>query len=328
MSEPFVSVMMPIRNEEAFIERSLGAVLSQDYPPERIEVLIADGMSDDRTLDEIRACDRDGRVRVIANPKRIQSAGLNLLIPQARGDYLIRVDGHTIIAPDYVRTCVRLLQETGADNVGGAMNPIGTTTMGKAIAAVGKSAFAVPTAFHVSEKAQYTDTVYLGAWPRHVFERVSGYSEHFAVNEDYELNYRIRASGGKIFFSRQIRSEYYGRQTLRALARQYYRYGRSKVKTLRQHPGSLRPRQIIAPIFVAGLILGGLAALVFPPLGVLWLSGITIYTFVNLYFSTKLAGTAGWSSIWRFPIIFLTIHLAWGSGFWVELLALSGRVRD
>jgi GT2 family glycosyltransferase len=262
-------------------------------------------------------------VRVVPNPRRIQSAGLNLVIPQARGEYIIRVDGHTILAPDYVSTCVRLLQETGADNVGGAMNPVGITPMGKAIAAAGKSAFAVPTAFHVSDRAQYTDTVYLGAWPRGVFERVGLYNERVGVNEDYELNYRIRQSGGKIYFSPIIRSDYYGRQTLRALWRQYYRYGKSRVKTLAQHPGSLKPRHLVAPLFVAGLAGGLLLGLLLPPLLLLWAFGVALYAGVNLAFSARVASRAGWELFPRLSVVFLVIHVAWGAGFWAGLFQVN-----
>ncbi|MDL1901223.1 glycosyltransferase family 2 protein [Anaerolineae bacterium CFX9] len=251
-----VSIILPIRNEAAFIAECLGAVLAQDYPPDKLEILIADGMSDDNTLDIIRSLPGAERVTIIPNPDRIQAAGLNRAIEQATGDIIVRVDGHAVIAPDYVRMCVKTLRITGADNVGGAMNPVGITPMGKAIAAAGKSSFAVPTAFHVSQTPQYTDTVYLGAWPRTVFERVGRYRLDVGVNEDYELNFRIRASGGKIFYTPEIRSLYYGRQTLSALWKQYFRYGTSKVKTLRKHPASLRPRQLVAPVFVAGLIGG------------------------------------------------------------------------
>lgn len=314
-----VTVILPIRNERAFIERCLSAVLAQDYPADRMEILIADGMSDDETREIIAAMPGAERVRIIGNPRRIQSAGLNEAIQHATGDIIVRVDGHTIIAPDYVSQCVKALEATGADNVGGAMDPVGITATGKAIAAAGKSPFAVPTAFHVSQQAQFTDTVYLGAWPRKVFERVGGFNEHVGVNEDYELNVRIRATGGEIYFSPDIRSVYYGRQALPALARQYYRYGKSKVRTLREHPASLRPRQLVAPVFVAGLV-GGL------PLGWfnrllqrLWLAGVMAYGIANLYFSFKASAQLAPQIAWRLPFVFLTIHLAWGFGFWVGL---------
>ena len=317
--EPFVTVIMPIRNEEAFISRSLEAVLNQDYPQDRLEILIADGMSDDGTVEKIRNLPGNDRVRIIRNPERIQAAGMNKAILQASGEIILRVDGHTVIAPDYVRQCVSALAATNAQNVGGPMNPIGTTPMGKAIAAAGKSPFAVPTAFHVSQQAQYTDTVYMGAWPRHVLERLGGFNEQFGANEDYELNYRIRKDGGKIYFTPAIQSHYYGRQTLELLAQQYFRYGKSKTRTLRTHPASVRPRHLVAPLFVAGLCLGGVLGLILPLAQFAWLFCILLYCFANLFYSWKTASESGWETLWRLPLVFLTIHLSWGLGFWAGL---------
>jgi glycosyltransferase involved in cell wall biosynthesis len=318
-TEPLITVIMPIRNEEAFIAQSLGAILNQDYPQDRLEILIADGLSDDRTLDVIRSLPGSDRVRIIPNPRRTQAAGMNAAIPQARGEFILRVDGHTVIAPDYVRACVTALQTTRAENVGGPMDMVGITPMGRAIAAASKSVFAVPGAFHVSQQAQYADTVYLGAWPRQVFERIGRFNEQVGVNEDYELNYRIRQAGGKIYFSPTIRSRYFGRQSLTALARQYFRYGRSKLKMLRAHPESLRPRQLTAPIFVAGLLAGIPLAAISPSAGIVWLSGILAYAALNLIFSISAARQTVWQLVWRIPLVFLTIHLCWGMGFWVEV---------
>lgn len=318
--QPLVSIVMPIRNEAAFIARSLGAVLAQDYPPDRIEVLIADGMSDDDTRAIIAGLPCGERVHIIDNPDRLQAPGLNRVIPLAGGEIIIRLDGHTIIAPDYVAQCVRALAESGADNVGGAMDPVGITPVGKAIAAAGKSRFAVPSAFHVSSQAQFTDTVYLGAWPRDIFERVGLYNTALAVNEDYELNYRIRQGGGTIYFSPAIRSRYYGRQTFKALARQYYRYGRGKVQMLHLHPESVRPRQLIAPLFVAGLVVGPVLTLIVPILGLFYLAGVGGYALLSLVFARRAARRAKDVDVFRVMLAFLIIHLAWGAGFWRELL--------
>lgn len=317
--DPLVSIVIPIRNEEMFIARCLGAVLAQDYQADKIEVLVADGMSTDGTLEVIRSLPDSDRIRVYPNLALIQAAGLNVVIPQAKGDIIIRVDGHTIIEPDYVRQCVIALHNTGAWNVGGAMDPVGTTPMGRAIAAAGKSPFAVPTAFHVSATPQVTDTVYLGAWPRDVFKRVGLYNLNAGVNEDYELNYRIRQAGGKIYFTPAIRSHYYGRQTLRALARQYYRYGKSKVRVLRQHPGSLRPRHLVAPAFTT-LVFGGWPLIFVGSIRLLWAAPILLYLLANLGFSVATAARNGLDLIWRLPVVFLIIHLSWGLGFWAELL--------
>lgn len=320
MADPFVSVIMPVRNEEAFIARSLGAVLSQDYPPDRIEALVADGESDDRTREVIASLPGAERVRVVENPQRRQAFGLNVALRQARGDIIVRVDGHTIIAPDYVRQCVRALTESEAVNVGGRMEPEGITPMGKAIAAAGASRFGVPTAFHVSDQPQYTDTVYMGAWPREALLAVGGFDERLRVNEDYELNYRLRQAGGRIYLSPAIRSTYYGRQTLRALARQYYAYGVDRTKTLRLHPGSLKPRQLVAPAFVAALLIGGALAPVSVVARVAWAAVLIAYALANLTASAQVARRTGWGLAPRLPLVFTTMHIAWGLGFWKGVL--------
>lgn len=200
------------------------------------------------------------------------------------------------------------------------MNPVGVTPMGKAIAAAGKSAFAVPSAFHVSSQAAFTDTVYMGAFPRQVLVQVGGYNEHVGVNEDYELNVRLRRAGGTIYFAPDIQSLYYGRQTLTALARQYFRYGRSKVQTLREHPSSLRPRQIIAPAFVAGIASVPLLALFAPALLPVWGGVVLLYVVLTVIVSFRLAAAQGWALFGRLLLVFPTIHLAWGCGFWVGVI--------
>jgi succinoglycan biosynthesis protein ExoA len=325
LRDPFVSVIMPVRNEAAFIALSLNAVLHQDYPRQRMEILLADGASEDDTLAIVRSLPGAARVRIIHNPRRTQAAGMNEALRQARGDVIVRVDGHTVIAPDYIRQCVIALDETGAHNVGGAMLPVGVTPQGKAIAAATTSAFAVPTAFHTDRTGRFTDTVYMGAWPRQALERAGGFDERLTANEDYELNYRIRQSGGRIYLAPAIRSHYFGRQTLPALARQYFRYGRAKTATLRKAPASLRPRQLVAPAFVGVLIGGAPLSLVISLALVVWLGILLAYLTLNLGFSAHVARRAGFHVFWRLPAIFATIHVAWGLGFWVGLLAGPAR---
>lgn len=327
MLDSLVTVIMPIRNEEGFIARSLGAVLGQDYPADRLEVIIADGQSDDRTLAVIEALPGSERVQIVENPRRRQAFGLNLALQRARGEIVIRVDGHTVIAPDYVRQCVRALRETGAVNVGGRMEPRGETRIGRAIAAAGSTRFGVPTAFHVSEKPQFTDTVYLGAWPREALLAAGGFDERLRVNEDYELNHRLRRAGGRIFLSPAIRSTYYGRQTLRALARQYVIYGWDRTNTLRLHPGSLKPRQLVAPAFVAALVVGAALA----PLGaaprIAWLAVLALYALADAAASLVVGRRAGWDLLFIAPVVFATMHIAWGLGFWGGIVGVAPATR-
>jgi GT2 family glycosyltransferase len=327
VSPPLVSVLMPVRNEAGWIARSLGAVLRQDYPADRLEVLLIDGQSDDQTLQVARAVAAEAgaeRVRVLANPGRLQAAGLNIGLRQARGEIIVRVDGHTIIAPDYVRVCVATLHATGAANVGGRMNPVGVTATGQAIALATTSRFGVPAAFHTSSRAQESDTVYLGAWPRAALERIGGFDERLSANEDYELNYRIRRAGGRIFLSPALRSAYSCRETFPALARQYFGYGRGKARMLQRHPRSLRPRQLIAPAFVAALVLSALGARI-RAARTLWLTLLAAYLTLDLAATARLTlrpdARAPWPVVWRVPLVFPTLHVAWGLGFWAEVFA-------
>lgn len=318
LSLPTVSIIMPIYNEERYIHESLSAVLAQDYPADKVEILIADGMSNDGTRTIIEMMNTDGRIRILDNPERRQSFGLNRLIEAARHDYLIRVDGHTILAPNYISKCVEHLQTSGASNVGGAMNPVGRTRMGYAIAAAGKSAFAVPSAFHVSNRAQFTDTVYLGAWHRTIFDEVGGFNTQVGVNEDYELNYRIRQAGHRVYFCPDIQSTYYGRQTVQDLWKQYLTYGRSKVRTLRQHPQSIKLRHLVAPLFVLWMGLG-VVALALPIARWAWLAVMACYVLLCGVFAWR-ASHKREVSMWRVALVFPIVHLAWGIGFWAEWL--------
>jgi glycosyltransferase involved in cell wall biosynthesis len=347
--KPFVSVILPVRNEAAWIARSLGAVLAQDYPADRMEILLVDGGSEDDTLGTVRSLSGAERVRILANPRRNQAAAMNIGIGAARGDIIVRVDGHTVIAPDYIGACVATLAATGAANVGGRMDPVmdsvtdpaldarglaPATEWAQAIALATTSAFAAPAAFHTSRTARFTDTVYMGAWPRAVFERVGLFDEALPPNEDYELNYRIRRSGGTIYLSPAIRSTYFARQTLGALARQYFLYGRGKARMLARHPAAVRPRQFVAPAFVAALALGPLVAWRSSAMRFLWLLMVGTYAALNLGVSGRRTrclsaasakGQRGWEVRWlrwRLPVVFLTLHLTWGAGFWVGLLGL------
>lgn len=319
---PRVSVIMPVRNEADFIRHSLGAVLAQDYPADWLEILVVDGESEDDTavlVQEMAA--RDSRVRLLNNPDRIQSQALNRGLAAARGNIIVRVDGRAIIAPDYVRQCVHYLHATGAANVGGPLRSMGLTRLGRAIAVGYRSPFGVPSRYRISQHAEYVDQVYMGAWPREVFEQVGGFDPQLAINEDYEHNYRIRKAGGRVYLTPDIRSVYYGRQTLTDLGQQYLQYGRGKLRVVLKYPASTRPRHLVAPLFVAVLLVGTLLA-PFNWLAAWLLRGTVLsYAVVN--------GAASWRESRRvaacplgwLPAVFAVMHIGWGSGFWLELAA-------
>ncbi|MEO8391822.1 MAG: glycosyltransferase family 2 protein [Chloroflexota bacterium] len=316
---PFVTVIMPIRNEAEFITRSLGAVLAQDYPHDRLEALIADGMSSDetRTLVQRLATDSDIPVRIVDNPGMIVPTGFNAALAQARGEIIVRVDGHTLIATDYVRNCVETLEATGADNVGGRMDAIAQATpSAEAIALATSSPFGVGGArFHYSTQQEYVDTVYMGAWPRRVFDQIGGFDEELIRNQDDEFNYRLRAAGGKILLNPRIESQYYNRSTIRPLARQYFQYGLFKVRILQKHPAQMRIRQFVPPLFVLALIGGALLSPFSPLITALWKLILALYVTGNIVFSWRLARSAKQARWIQIAGVFLVLHLCYGSGF-------------
>lgn len=312
---------MPVRDEAAFIERSLGALLAQDYPRDRLEILVVDGCSRDETAAIVRrVAERIPEVRLLENPRRVQAAALNLGIRAARGEIVVRVDGRSFVAPDYVSRCVELLREGRAENVGGRMRPEGEGPIGRAIAIATSHPFGLGNSkFHYSETEQYVDTVYLVAYRREIVERIGLYDESMDVNEDYELNYRLRQAGGRILLSPRIRSTYRPRPSLGALARQYFRYGRWKARVLRKHPRSLVWRQVAAPLLVASLLLGVGLAPVWPAAGSAALAVALLYAAVAL--AAALSAARGEPRL--VPLVlagFATVHFSWGLGVWLGLL--------
>ena len=269
---PLVSIIMPVRNEGPFIRRSLEAVFHQDYPQEKLEVIVADGLSTDetRTILESYAA-LHPNLRIIENRERNTPTGLNAALNRARGEIIIRVDGHCEIAPDYVRCCVARLQEDGVDGVGGPMETVGETTRAQAISLALSSSFGVgDSAFRTSKN--YTgpvDTVPFPAYPRSVIERAGLYDEELVRNQDDEYNYRLQHLGARILLASEIRSRYHCRASMSSLGRQYFQYGYWKVRVLQKHPRQMRSRQYVPALFVLSLLFSILAG--FFHAGGLWL---------------------------------------------------------
>lgn len=331
--QPFVTVIMPVRNEADFIARSLGAVLTQDYPPERMEIIIADGMSTDGTRAEIARLAAQHPhipIRVIDNPRQIVPTGMNLAYKQAKGEIIVRVDGHCEIAPNYLSECVAHLLSDAADGVGGPIETVGQTPFSQSIALAMSSTFGVGgSAFRtVKDKALYTDTVAFPAYRRAVMERAGGYDEQLTRNQDDEYNYRLRGLGFRLLLTPKIRSRYFSRATLRRVWRQYYQYGFYKVRVLQKHPRQMSLRQFVPPFFVAALMLGGLLALISPFFLALWLLLMIAYAAANIGASALLAAQHGWQHLPRLPFIFAALHLSYGLGFWHGMIHFARRWRD
>jgi cellulose synthase/poly-beta-1,6-N-acetylglucosamine synthase-like glycosyltransferase len=251
---PFVTIAMPCLNEEGFIEACLASVREQDYPGDRIEILVADGGSFDGTREILmRLSAEDPRIRLIDNPERIQAAGMNHMIKAARGDVIVRMDVHCEYARDYVRQCVDVLERTGADNVGGAQRARAKTWFQRALCAALESPAGVGgVKYRGADNEGFVETVFLGAFRRSVFETVGLYDPRAITNEDAELNQRIHDAGGKVYLSRDIVVHYYPRESFKALAKQYFKYGKGRARTWLKHGRLMAVRPAIPFLMVTG----------------------------------------------------------------------------
>ena len=317
-----ISIILPIRNEGSKFRSSVDAILAQEDLPDQIEVLIADGMSDDESRNIVGEYQQTFKnIRLIDNPGKIVPKGLNIAILQAKGDIIIRVDGHTLIAPDYVKKCVETLRRTDADNVGGCMTAVGATAFGKAVAIATSVSFGVGNSrFHYSTTEEEVDSVYMGAWHSEVFKRIGLFDEELVRDQDDEFNYRLREKGGKIILNPEIKSVYAVRSSPRSLFKQYFQYGFWKVRVMQKHPRQMSLRQFIPPLFVLGLI-GSLIMAFTTKWGWLVLVGYTgLYLVANLAASFITAYQQGWKYFWLLPVAFTTLHVSYGSGFLVGLV--------
>lgn len=321
---PFVSVIMPVRNEGRFMEKSLRAVLNQDYPRNQMEVIVADGMSTDETRTIIKNYQETySNLQLIDNHKQIVAPGLNNAIRQSKGEIVVRVDGHTIIAPNYVHECVDAFQRiTGADNVGGRMDSVAESNFGSAVALATSSRFGIGNAkFHYSQKEEMVDTVYLGAWRKSLFKQIGYFDEEMVRNQDDEFNYRLLENGGEIWLCPKINSKYYPRHNPIKLFRQYFEYGFWKVRVMQKHPRQMRVRQFVPVLFVATLIILGLTAVLSPIFMQFFFALIGVYLMANLVASVWGAIQRNWIYMFSLPFIYGIVHISYGLGFLAGLIS-------
>ena len=324
-----VSIVVACRNEGAHIRRFLDSVMEQDMPQFAWEVIVADGMSEDGTREALSEyCQKYPRLRYIDNPGRIVSTGLNCAIRAARGSIIIRMDAHTRYAADYCRLCVKTLEKTGADNVGGPARTDATGKYGRAVAAAYNSRFCTGAKFHDVNYEGWVDTVTYGCWRKSTLERLGLFDESLVRNQDDELNLRIIRSGGRIWQNPAIRSWYSPRVTLPAISHQYFQYGFWKVAVIRKHkiPGSWRHMVPITVIMANLALLGAVGVAIvsgYPRLGselaLFWTAMSASYVLANLSASVAVAGRAGWDIFPYLPATFAAYHFSWGFGFFVGL---------
>jgi succinoglycan biosynthesis protein ExoA len=326
---PFVSVIIPVRNEEAFIARTLDGILAQDYPADRMEIVVADGMSDDRTREIVGLyAQRHPQIRLVDNVDRVTPTGLNAAIAAARGEIISRIDGHCTVAADFVTENVRLLQEhPEAWAVGGPIVHRGAGAFGEAVATAMSHPAGVGMATHRFPGFEgYVDTVQFPAFRRSVFDRIGLFDTNLVRTEDDELNYRILKAGGKMFVSPRVRYVYYVRSRISHLFWQYFHYSFWRIPVLRKHKRPTTVRQVVpllffaalAALFVAGMWLGRPLLAIAPSAG---------YIAALLLIAVSLVHRLGVRAASLVPVAVFTMHVAYASGLAYGLVAAACGLR-
>lgn len=329
---PSVSVVIPCRNEEKTIHAVLDALRQQTYPQDLVEVVVADGLSTDATRTVIAAYQKrqpEMNLQLVDNPSRSIPSGVNAAIRAAHGEVIVRMDAHALPNADYIERCVHALMEGLGDNVGGVwdITPQNDTLMARAIAAAAAHPLAAGDArYRFAEKAGIVDTVPFGAFQRSLLEKIGYFDETLLSNEDYEFNTRIRQSGGKIWLDPNIRCVYYARKNLKELSKQYWRYGFWKAQMLKRYPKTLRLRQALPPVFVAGIGLLIAASFFFRPARIVLLAVLGVYLLALLLAGAQIAWRKkDFSLLFGVPPAIAAMHFSWGAAFWPGLCTRQTR---
>lgn len=319
---PFVSIIVPCYNEESTIQHLLNGILAQAYPREKMEVVISDGISTDKTIQAIEAFQKDHpdlQIRVVLNQAKTIPSGLNQAVRESRGEIIVRLDAHSMPIPEYVQRCVSALQSNKGTNVGGVweIRPGSTTWIAESISLAAAHPLGVGDAmYRLNAQAGAVDTVPFGSFYKSLIEKIGGFDETLLANEDYEFNTRVRESGGVVYLDPSIRSVYFSRSTLSKLAIQYWRYGFWKLRMLKRYPHTLRWRQALPPVFVLSLLAWVVLSL--------WLQAAFYFLAMQLFLYFFVLGLAGLRLAFSkkkgyliigVPLAIATMHITWGAGF-------------
>jgi succinoglycan biosynthesis protein ExoA len=327
VTDELVSVIVPARNEERNLGRTLEALRRQDYP--NLEIIVVDGDSSDGTVDVVKQhMAEDPRIEVLPNPRRITPVALNIALAHARGQWLVRMDAHSTVDPGYVSAAVARLREGRWGGVGGRKDGVATTPAGRAIAAALGSKFGVGgSVYHHGVAEQEVDHIPFGAYPTALVRQLGGWDERLVTNQDFEFDYRLRSTGAPLLFDPRLRIDWQSKETVRDLYLQYRRYGRGKVDVVRLHPKSLRPRHLLPPLLVPYLALAALIGVRRPRLAA---AMVAPYAAGLAVASVQTGRALDDPRARRFvPAAFLAMHVGWGVGVWSRALQLlrQGRGR-
>ncbi len=316
-----VSVIVPILNEENYIQRFLDSILDQDYPRDYLEVILVDGVSGDNTVNLIETyTEKYDFIKLITNEKKTVQYALNLGIEHSSGEYIVRMDAHAWYAKDYISKCIEYLKKTGANNVGGPTVVKGYGETQKIIAAAYSSPFALGGGNHYRKDFEgYSDTVSWGCFRRDYIISLGMYDERLPRSEDDDLNFRIIKNGGKIYITSKIKSEYYPKETFCKLFKQYFNYGVWKIAVIKKHHKPLRITQLVPMAFTGFLILFSILSIFSNVCLYLFLSGIIIYLLMDFFFSFKSDGVKSFKERLLLMWAHIVIHISYGFGFWVGI---------
>ncbi len=323
MSDEFVSIIIPMYNAASYVGRCLESVLNQDYPADKIEILVVDGASTDSSAAIVRNFVRDHpRIRLLSNPMRRVCHALNVGIRNSKGDVIIFVGCRGVLDPTFVSKSVEnLWKAKDAAVVGGVVGMGYTSFMGKAIGLALSSAFGVSTAtYRYAAEPQFTETVQFGAYRRKIFDQVGLADEDMIFADDDELNWRITKAGHKIFMNPEIKFLYYPRESIRALFTQYFGYGRGRAMAVKKHPDKLSLKHLIPSVFVLFLVFGLVLSFLISWLWIPYVSILGVYAVLSLAISARIAARDGWRLLPVLPVLFFVIHASYGLGFLTELL--------
>jgi glycosyltransferase involved in cell wall biosynthesis len=336
MGLPLVSVIIPCRNEETFIKKCVESIMLQDYPKDKIEVLVVDGISTDGTRGLINDLMKVNEgVKMVDNPDKIVPRAMNIGIKSSRGEVIVRMDVHSIYEKDYISKCVKYLYERNADNVGGILItvPGGKTVFAEAIAFAISHPFGVGNAhFRIgTSEPKYVDTVPFGCYRKEVFDKIGLFDEDLIRNQDDEFNLRLIKNGGKILLVPEIISYYVARDSLAKLARMYFQYGYFKPLVAMKIGAVLTLRQLVPVIFVGSLALSFLSSLIYRPLIWVFLVILLTYLVVNAVFSFFIAVKKGLRYLPVLPLVFSAIHISYGIGYLkgiLDFIVLKKHIRN
>lgn len=315
VEKEFISIVMPIYNEEKYIENCVESLLLQDYPKEKMEWIFVDGMSTDNTrvLLQTYIDKYPSLIKILDNPNKTVPFAMNIGINEAKGKYIIRLDAHADYNNDYFSKCVHYLETTDADNVGGVAETKSKGFVGNAIAKMLSSRFGVGNSeFRTNGESGYVDTVPFGAFRREVFEKWGGYDERLTRNQDNEMNYRIRKNGGKIYLASDIKLSYYCRDSVKGISDMALKNGMWNVITMKLCPGAMGIRHFIPLAFLLSIIFLPLLSLIFKPFTYLFGTEMILYFVLDCLFSVKVSSSA--KEFLLLIVLFPIFHITYGAG--------------